>query len=228
MSLKAIVFDAYGTIFDVLSIATLGDRLFPGKGVELSALWRVKQVDYARIRTLSDRYESFSKVTRDALTYTLHAMDLAPDEATVEALMAEYDRLAVFEDSADALLALKASGLPLAILSNGDPPMLEAVVSNNRLGGVFDHLLSVESVGRFKTAPEAYELGPKAFGCAVDEILFVSSNGWDACGAAWYGYCSFWVNRAGMPLEQLGVSPAATGRDMHDVVGYVRARIASR
>ena len=221
MPIRAIAFDAYGTIFDVHSIGVLADRLFPGRGAELSALWRVKQIDYTRLRTLSDRYEPFSKVTRDALTHAIGALGLAFDEAQAETLMSEYDRLAVFADSAEALVRLKALGIPLAILSNGDPPMLDAIVSNGGLDGVFDHLLSVDSVGRFKTAPEAYELGPKAFGCAAEDILFVSSNCWDACGAAWYGYRAFWINRAGMPLEELGVALAGTGTTMHDVTAFV-------
>ena len=221
--IKAIAFDAYGTIFDVHSIGVLADRYFPGRGAELSALWRVKQIDYTRVRTLSDRYEPFSKVTRDALTHSIKALGLAFDEEQAESLMSEYDRLAVFADSAEALLRLKALGIPLAILSNGDPPMLAAIVAHGGLDGVFDHLLSVDSVGRFKTAPEAYALGPKAFGCAAGEILFVSSNCWDACGAAWYGYRAFWINRAGMPLEELGVEPAGTGRTMHDVLAFVTA-----
>jgi len=221
MAIKAIAFDAYGTIFDVHSIATLADRFVPGRGVALSAAWRVKQIDYTRLRTLSDRYAPFSKVTRDALTQVVRAMDLAIDDEQAEALMSEYDRLAVFADSAEALVRLKALGIPLAILSNGDPPMLAAIVANGGLDGTFDHLLSVDSVGRFKTAPEAYELGPKAFGCDADEILFVSSNCWDACGAAWYGYRSFWINRAGAPLEELDVVPAGTGRTMQDVVEYL-------
>ena len=221
MPFKAIAFDAYGTIFDVLSIGTLAEHFFPGRGAELSSLWRVKQIDYARLRTLSDRYEPFSRVTRDALSYSTRAMGLAMTEEQAEALMSEYDRLAVFPDAAEALLRLKTLRIPLAILSNGDPPMLDAIVANGGLDGVFDHLLSADSVGRFKTSPEAYELGPKAFGCAVDEILFVSSNCWDACGATWYGYRSFWINRAGMPLEELGVEPAGTGSTMHDVMAFL-------
>ncbi|MEO9066464.1 MAG: haloacid dehalogenase type II, partial [Burkholderiaceae bacterium] len=165
MPIKAVVFDAYGTIFDVHSIGDVGDRFFPGRGGELSALWRVKQIDYTRLRTLSDRYVPFSKVTRDALSHAAAALELRLDDEQAEALMTEYDRLAVFPDSADALAQLKKSRLPLAILSNGDPPMLEAIVSNGGLDGVFDHLLSVDSVSRFKTAPEAYQLGPRAFGC---------------------------------------------------------------
>lgn len=228
MPIKAIAFDAYGTIFDVLSTGVLAERLYPGRGAELAALWRVKQIDYTRLRTLSDRYEPFSKVTRDALTYSTRALGLDLDDAQAEALMTEYDRLAVFPDAAEALLRLKSLAIPLAILSNGDPPMLQAIVANGRLGGVFEHLLSVDSVGRFKTAPEAYELGPRAFGCDAGDILFVSSNCWDACGATWYGYRTFWVNRARMPLEELGVRPSATGFDMNGLLDLVESDDAPR
>ena len=222
MTIKAIAFDAYGTIFDVDSIAVLADQFFPGRGAELSALWRVKQIDYTRLRTLSDRYVPFCEITRDALVYSARALGLALDEDTATALMSQYDRLNVFADASAALLSLKARGMHMAILSNGDPAMLEAIVANNGvLEGVFDHLLSADRVGRFKTAPEAYELGPLAFDCLASEILFVSSNCWDACGATWYGYTTFWINRAGAPLEELGVVPHGEGRTMHDVIAFV-------
>ncbi len=226
--IKAIAFDAYGTIFDVQSVGVLAERLFPKRGDELAALWRVKQIDYTRLRTMSDRYVPFSQVTRDALGHAARALrlDLGPERA--EALMTEYDRLAVFPDSAAALKKLKSLHVPMAILSNGDPPMLEAVVSNAGLDGMFDHLLSVDRVGRFKTSPECYALGPQAFGEAAEDILFVSSNCWDACGAAWYGYTTFWINRAGMPLEALGVEPAATGSTMHEVLAFIAAHNAAR
>ncbi len=227
MSIKAIAFDAYGTIFDVHSIAVLADAFFPGRGTELSALWRVKQIDYTRLRTMSDRYVPFCDVTRDALIHSARVLGLALDENTTTALMSQYDHLDVFADASAALLSLKARGMRMAILSNGDPPMLDAIVANNNvLDGVFDHLLSVDSVGRFKTAPEAYELGPLAFDCLASEILFVSSNCWDACGAAWYGYTTFWINRSGAPLEELGVVPAGIGRVMHDVIAFVEPLLA--
>ncbi|MEO8938326.1 MAG: HAD-IA family hydrolase, partial [Burkholderiaceae bacterium] len=101
-----------------------------------------------------------------------------------------------------------------------------AIVSNGGLDGVFDHLLSVDSVSRFKTAPEAYQLGPRAFGCEASQILFVSSNCWDACGATWFGYTTFWINRADAPLEALDVVPTATGRTMHDVLEFISSRNA--
>lgn len=222
MTIRAIVFDAYGTIFDVHSIAALADRYFPGRGTELSVLWRTRQIDYTRLRTLSDRYVPFCDVTRDALVFAARALGLRLDGATTTALMSRYDRLDLFPDAAAALLSLRSRGMRMAVLSNGDPAMLEAVVAHNPgLDGIFEHLLSVDRVGRFKTAPEAYELGPLAFGCPASEILFVSSNCWDACGATWYGYTSFWINRTGAPVEELGVVPRGEGPTMHDVIAFV-------
>ena len=223
MTIRAIAFDAYGTLFDVLSVGVLADRLFPGRGKALSELWRVKQIDYTRLRTMSDRYVPFSDVTRDALVFAGKALGLAVADEQIIELMQEYDRLAVFPENRAALLGFKARGLPLAILSNADPGMLEAIVASADLHDVFDHLLSVDTVSCFKTAPDAYALGPYAFGIPASDILFVSSNGWDACGASWFGYTTFWINRAGAPLEELGVVPNGEGRTMDDVVAFVEA-----
>ena len=217
----AIVFDAYGTIFDVHSIAVVAERRYPGHGDALSALWRTKQIDYTRLRTVADRYEPFSTVTRDALLATLEALRLPVDDESVEALMRQYDALDVFPDAGAALARLSTAGVPLAILSNGDPPMLQAVTASAGLSSTFDHLLSVDAVGRFKPAPEAYALGPHAFGCDASDILFVSSNGWDVAGATWFGYRTFWVDRTGLPLDALGVDPAASGRTLDDLVDFV-------
>lgn len=223
MTIRAIAFDAYGTLFDVHSVGVLADRLFPGRGKALADLWRVKQIDYTRLRTMSDRYVSFARVTRDALVFAGKALGLAVADEHIVELMQEYDRLAVFPENRAALARLKARGLPLAILSNGDPGMLEAIVASADLRDVFDHLLSVDAVACFKTASEAYGLGPTAFGIPASDILFVSSNGWDACGASWFGYTTFWINRAGAPLEELGVAPDREGRTMDDVVAFVEA-----
>jgi 2-haloacid dehalogenase len=226
--IKAIAFDAYGTIFDVHSVGVLADTIVPYRGAELAALWRTKQIDYTRLRTMSDRYVPFSQVTRDALRYSTQALGLAIGDDDADRLMAEYDRLAVFPDAEATLARLGGLQIPMAILSNGDPRMLDAVVGHAGLTATFDHLLSVDTVRRFKTAPDAYALGPAAFGCAVDEILFVSSNCWDACGATWYGYHTFWINRAGLPVEVLDVAPTAIGQSMLDVLAHVAAHHAAR
>jgi 2-haloacid dehalogenase len=220
--IRAIAFDAYGTLFDVYSVGALAEQLFPGKGSELTALWRGTQIGYTHIRTLSDRYAPFWQVTEDALVFSARRLGLDLTEDARRRLMSQYACLSAFPENLGALKELKQFGLPLAILSNGTPDMLDIAVKSAGMGGLFDHLLSVEAVKKYKTAPEAYRLGPDAFKLPAREILFVSSNCWDAIGAAWFGYTTFWINRSGQPLEELGVQPAAQGRLLTDVVAYVK------
>lgn len=221
--LRAIAFDAYGTLFDVYSVGALAEQLFPGKGGELANLWRIKQIDYTRLRTLSSQYRDFYEVTRDALRMASRCLGLPLDAATEQRLMNQYACLSAFPENLGALKELKALGVPLAILSNGTPQMLDIAVKSAGMNGLFDHLLSIDVVQKYKTAPEAYQLGPDAFGLPAKNILFVSSNAWDACGATWFGYTSFWINRSGQPPEELGVAPSATGRLLTDVVAFVKS-----
>lgn len=224
--IKAVAFDAYGTLFDVYSIGALAEELFPGSGQALAELWRDRQIDYTRLRTMSGRYADFWSVTGDALAYACERLGLALSDAARNRLMDQYARLTPFPENEGALRQLRGLGLPLAILSNGTPAMIASAVSAAGWDGLFDHILSADRVAKFKTAPEAYQLGPDAFGCAAAEILFVSSNAWDACGASWFGYTAFWVNRAGAPLERLGVRPAGEGRSLDDVLSFARLRAA--
>jgi 2-haloacid dehalogenase len=221
--IKAIAFDAYGTLFDVYSVGALAEEIFPGSGARLAELWRDRQIDYTRLRTLSGRYADFGQITGDALDFACKRLGLPLGTTDRERLMGQYARLAAFPETLAALRQLRAMGLPLAILSNGTPGMIATAVSAAGMDGLFAHILSADSVRRYKTAAEVYQLGPDACGCPPAEILFVSSNGWDACGATWFGYTAFWVNRAGLPLERLGVTPAAQGRSLSDVVAFVSA-----
>lgn len=221
--MRAILFDVYGTLLDVHGVAAAADAMFPGKGAALSVLWRTKQIDYTRLRTLSGRHADFERVTADALEYTFEAMGLAATQAQRSALLAVYERLPAFPDAAPALDALHASGLRLGVLSNGTARMLEVALGAPGLRDRLDPVLSVETVRRFKTAPEAYQLGPDALSLLPGEIGFVSSNAWDIAGAGWFGYRTFWVNRRGEPNERLGVTPAGTGRSLADVVAWVGA-----
>jgi 2-haloacid dehalogenase len=226
-AIKAVLFDAYGTLFDVYSIGALAEQLFPGSGPALAELWRDRQIDYSRIRTLCQRYADFWSVTGDALDFACERLGLALTAAARAQLMAQYARLTPFPENRDALLALRGHAMSLAILSNGSPDMLASAVAAAGMDGLFDHILSVDRVRRFKTAPEAYRMGPDALGCPAANILFVSCNGWDICGAAWFGYTTFWVNRAGAPLERLGVRPTAEGRSLLDVVDFVAASLTA-
>ena len=220
MYLKSIAFDAYGTLFDVYSVSSLAEELFPVKGAQLSTIWRDKQIEYTRLRTLCDKYADFWQVTGDALDYACATLGLEPTPSSRGRLMGQYAELSAFPENAEQLLRLKDAGINLSILSNGTPWMLDQAVKASGLEGYFEHILSVDAVKRFKTAPEAYQMGPDALGCHTKEILFVSSNCWDICGATWFGYRTIWLNRYGLPLERLGVEPHQIGTSLEDVADY--------
>ena len=222
-SARGILFDAYGTLFDVYSIAALAEELFPGKGAALAAQWRDKQLEYTRLRTLSDRYVDFQAVTEQALQYCCARLRLDLSEERSDRLLDQYRRLSAFPDALPALARLRAQGFSLAILSNGTPGMLASANAAAGLSGLFDHILSADQVRKFKTAAAVYELGVAAFGRPARELVFVSSNGWDACAATWFGYRTFWVNRAGDPLERLDIAPSGEGRGLNDLVGFLEA-----
>lgn len=221
MSIQAIAFDAYGTLFDVYSVNVLGDKLFPGRGEALAQLWRSKQIEYTQLRTMCSMYKPFWEVTQDALVFSCKKLGLELSLEAQNALMGEYARLKAFPENLAVLRGLHAQGLKLSILSNGTSHMLQSAVEAAGMQGLFSHLLSVDSVRKYKTAPEAYQLGPDTFGVPAKQILFVSSNAWDVCCATWFGYTTFWVNRQQAPLEELGVAPHGTGRSLQDVIDFV-------
>jgi len=221
-AIKAVVFDAYGTLFDVHSVTSLAEQLFPGKGGELSRLWRRKQLEYSWLRTLAGRYKPFGEITRDALRHAGASLALPLDDRSEKQLMAQYASLSAFPEARPALRGLKAAGLPLGILSNGDREMLGISLRSAGMAELFDHILSSQAVEAFKTAPALYALAPAAFGCRAREILFVSSNGWDAIGARWHGFTSFWVNREGAAPEQLDTEPDHVGSLLTDVLDRIR------
>jgi 2-haloacid dehalogenase len=225
MSIQAIAFDAYGTLFDVYSIGALAEKLFPARGAALAELWRDKQIEYTRLRTICSMYKPFWEVTQDALVFACKKLKLDLTFDAQSALMGQYAKLQAFPENLSVLQHLQKMGLKLAILSNGNPQMLDAVVKAAGMQGMFNHILSVDAVKKFKTAPEAYQLGPDVFGLPAKKILFVSSNSWDVCGAAWFGYTTFWVNRAAAPLDELGVAPHGEGRTLTDLVGFAEKNI---
>jgi 2-haloacid dehalogenase len=227
---RAVIFDAYGTLFDVHSVVAAAEQLFPGQGDALSQLWRQKQIEYTQLRTLSDpagaRYAPFWAITLDALRYAALRLKLehALTPIAEKRLMDEYACLAAFPDTVAALKVLrKRPDLKLAILSNGNPQMLDIAVKSAGMSGLFDHVLSVDSVRAYKPAHAAYALGTQATGAAAREAVFVSSNGWDVAGATWFGYTTFWLNRMALPAEQLGVLPRGTGRDMTELLAFIDA-----
>jgi 2-haloacid dehalogenase len=221
MLVRAIIFDAYGTLFDVYSIGALAERLFPGKGQALAELWRDKQIQYSQLRTLCSTYKPFWEVTQDALVFACRKLGLDLELEAQNRMMGQYAKLQPFPENLAVMRQLKAMGLKLAILSNGNPEMLQAVVHSAGMDDLFSHVLSVDTVKKFKTAPEAYQLGTDMLGMAAKDILFVSSNCWDVCGASWFGYKTFWVNRTDAPMDELGVTPHGQGRLLSDLPAFV-------
>jgi len=212
MTISALVFDAYGTLYDVHSVVRRCEACFPGKGAQLSQLWRAKQLEYTWLRSLMQRYLPFSTVTRDALAYACSSLHLEPSDSAREALMDEYLRLETFPEVGEALARLPGKK---AILSNGSPDMLEPLVRHSRLQ--LDAVLSVDEVKLFKPDPRVYELSVRRLGVAKAQIGFVSSNCWDALGAKSFGLRVFWVNRGGAPRDRLGFEPDAELRTLADL-----------
>jgi 2-haloacid dehalogenase len=221
VAIKAILFDAYGTLFDVYSMGLLAEKLFPGKGGALAALWRDKQIEYTHLRTMCSMYKPFWEVTQEALVFSCRKLGVELTLDAKQTLMSQYAKLPPFPECLQVVRQLREQGFKLAILSNGNPQMLEAVVKAAGMQPLLNHLLSVDSVQKFKTAPEAYQIGTDLFGVAPKKILFVSSNCWDVCGASWFGYQTFWVNRANAPLEELGVTPNGQGSSLTDLLAFV-------
>jgi len=219
--LSAVLFDLFGTLLDVHSVTARADQLFPGHGAAISQLWRDKQLEYSRLRTLSNRYVPFTQIVEDALQYACDALHVPLDSAGRGLLMHEYTQLTPFSDVIPALKRLVAAELTLGVLTNGDPGLLEDSLHGAGLDEYFDVLLSADQARAYKTAPAVYELGPLTLGHPASALLLVSGNGWDAIGAKWYGYHSFWVNRSAAPIDRLGGVPDGTGRTLNDAVDFV-------
>jgi len=225
---KLIVFDAYGTLFDVYSIGQLANEIFPGQGAELANMWRDRQIEYTRLVTMSDPnpegskyYLPFWELTKRSLRYVCKRLSLDLTEPDERILMDQYAKLTGFVDSVTVLAAIKKKGLRTAILSNGSGEMLSTVVESNGLVPYVDKVITVENIRLFKTSPQAYELVLKEFACSKEEILFVSSNAWDALAAKWYGFNVFWVNRLNHPFEEIGERPDFEGDSLIKVLEVI-------
>jgi 2-haloacid dehalogenase len=222
-SLKAFAFDAYGTLFDVLSVTALCETLFPGRGAALAQLWRLKQLQYSVWRSLMGRHRDFWRLTEDGLVYACQSLGLALSTDARTQLLRAYLTLTAFPDVKPGLEALKAMGFRLAILSNGEPSMLEAVARGAGILPLLDHVVSVEEVKIFKPSPRVYNLAPERLGVSNAELGFVSSNSWDAAGAASAGLRTFWIQRSvAEPPEELGFGAEQVVHELTDLVPLVR------
>ncbi|HEU5321235.1 MAG TPA: haloacid dehalogenase type II, partial [Methylomirabilota bacterium] len=213
---------AYGTLFDVLSVTALCERLFPGRGAALAQLWRVKQLQYSLLRSLMGRHRDFWRLTEDGLVYACKSLGLDLTAAAREQLLEAYLGLAVFPDVKPGLEALKGQGLRLAILSNGEPRMLEAAARSAGILRWLDHVVSVEEVKIFKPSPRVYNLASERLGMRSAELGFVSSNSWDVAGAASAGLTTLWIQRsAAEPPEELGFGAERVVHTITDLVSLV-------
>ena len=219
---KAIAFDAF-PIFDPRPVFGLAETRFPGKGTELSNAWRTRQFEYQWLRALAGQYADFWQTTEAALVFAAKLLQLELTPEKRGQLMQAYLELKAWPDVPSALSALKEAGIRLAFLSNMTTKMLDAGIKNAGLDGVFEHVLSTDQIRTYKPDPRAYHLAIDAFQLKREEILFAAFAGWDAAGAKWFGYPTFWVKRLSVPAEELGVTPDAVGRDLPDLVGFVRA-----
>jgi 2-haloacid dehalogenase len=225
MAVTTCIFDAYGTLFDVAAAARIAARepgraAFAAKWPQIAADWRAKQLQYTWLRAASDTHCDFWRITQDGLDYALEAAGMADPELR-ERLLALYWELSAFPEVPAMLKALKAAGLKTGILSNGTPRMLSGAVESAGIGDMLDAVLSVEALGVFKPHPSVYRMVDGRFAVRPRQVLFVSSNGWDACYGAHHGFQTVWVNRAGAPMDRLPAKPQHIMDDLSGIPALV-------
>lgn len=228
MPITTCVFDAYGTLFDVAAAArqAASESAFSAlrdRWAEVAGHWRLKQLQYSWLRAVAGAHTDFWEVTQNGLDWALEVTGLDGDAALRQRLLDLYWELQAYPEVPAMLAALKAAGMRTAILSNGSPAMLDGAVQSAGIGALLDDVLSVQSVGVFKPDRKVYDLVGKTCGCAPGEVLFVSSNGWDAAAGAGYGFVSAWVNRAGEPMDRLPWRPAYVLSDLTGIPALAAA-----
>ncbi|MEY8883350.1 haloacid dehalogenase type II [Donghicola sp. XS_ASV15] len=219
MMTSTCIFDAYGTLFDVSGAAKQAASTPEGQALAdhwpaLSERWRAKQLEYTWLRAITGAHTDFWQVTQDSLDWSLEALGLHEDQSLRAQLLDLYRALPAYDEVPATLRALKARGVRCAILSNGDPEMLEDAVTSAGVADLLDGLISVEEAGVYKPDYAVYDLVGSTFDTSADDVLFVSSNGWDAAGAAGYGFNTLWVNRAGLPVDRMPWRPRFVSKDL--------------
>jgi len=220
--IKAIAFDAF-PIFDPRPIFALVETLFPGNGKELSDAWRIRQFEYQWLRALSGQYVDFWQATEEGLLYAAKQLKLEMNTEKRDQLMNAYLNLKPWPDVVPALQSLKDSNIRLAFLSNMTPEMLNTNMHNSGLDKYFEHVISTDKAKTYKPDPRAYQLGVDTLKLKREEIAFAAFAGWDVAGAKWFGYPTFWVNRAGFPNEELGVTADGMGKNLVKLVDFVKS-----
>ena len=218
--IRAVLFDAF-PVFDPRSVAAAAEAELPGRGAELTALWRTRQFEYSWLRVVAHDYADFWQCTADALRFATASLNIQLTAAQHERLMNAYLTLQPWPDVPAALRTLREAGVRLGFLSNFTPVMLQASLRRSGLGDMFEHVLSTDRARTFKPDPRAYQLGVDALQLPRDQIVFAAFAGWDAAGAKHFGYPTFWVNRMQAPPEELGVRPDASGPSLAELLAFV-------
>jgi len=218
--IRAILFDAF-PVFDPRPVAARAEAELPGRGAELTALWRTRQFEYSWLRVAARDYADFWQCTDDALRFAATSLNVQLTAAQRERLMNAYLALPPWPDAPGALRTLREAGVRLGFLSNFTPVMLDASLRRSGLAAMFEHVLSTDRARTFKPDPRAYQLGVDTLQLPRDQIVFAAFAGWDAAGAKRFGYPTFWVNRMQAPLEELGVRPDASGPSLAELVAFV-------
>lgn len=217
---KAIAFDAFA-IFNPDSLFVLAEKIFPGKGNELGTTWRTKQFEYCWLRTSGKQYKNFWEITEDALIFAARKTGVGLTSDAKLQLMEQYLKLSVWPETLPSLQHLGKSGIRLSLLSNMTMEMLEANIKNSNLENYFDEVISTDRVKDFKPSPVSYQLGIENLRLNKEEVLFVAFAGWDAMGSKWFGYPTFWLNRLGLPADELNAIPDGSGKNMDDVINFI-------
>ena len=214
--IKALVFDVYGTLFDVHSVEKKCEALYKGNGAEISQIWRQKQLEYSFLRQIMGQYEPFKQVTLDALKFALQTLELSYDDAQLQSILSEYERLEAYVEVEQVLS--EANDKQLVIFSNGSRDMLEPLIEQSGLAQYFDSVISVDDIKQYKPSPASYMQVLNTLDLKREEVLFMSSNGWDISGAKSFGFKTAWINRSGSPVEELNLEPDYIFQDLNGIL----------
>lgn len=216
--IKAYIFDAYGTLFDVHSVMKELEELFPDKGEAISQTWRKKQVEYFFLRQVMGRYKPFDQVTQDSLVYAVKENHQTIDDKQVEHMLERYRQLTHYDEVEEVLQQLQ--GKELIVFSNGSENMLHPLMEFSGLKPLFTDAISADEIKQYKPSPAAYTYALEKAGVKREEVLFMSSNGWDISGAKSFGFHTAWINRSGLPVEELQLAPDAVYEDLSGILKW--------
>ncbi len=217
-SVKAFMFDVYGTLYDVFSVKEACNDIFPEKGDQISQTWRKKQIEYFMLRQLMDNYETFLTITKDALKYAANESKVELTEDNEKQLIKAYLCLPYYSEVKEVLKQLDHK--QLVVFSNGSHDMLDPLIENSGLTDLFDHVISIDEVKQYKPTPASYQYALDQLGIKAEEVLFMSSNGWDISGAKNFGFKTAWINRNNLPVEELNLAPDRIYSDLNGLLEW--------